>query len=48
MASHFPSRNRLNQKRGRNLILKDEDLFENALDEIFEENKKGFILFGRS
>jgi hypothetical protein len=35
-------------RKSRNLVLKDEETLEKALDEIFEENKEGFILLGRS
>jgi hypothetical protein len=44
----FPRPDPAKAIQSKNLIFKDEETFEKALDEIFEENREGFILLGRS
>jgi len=44
----FPRSDPAKAKQSKNLVFKDGETFEKALDEIFEENREGFILLGRS
>ncbi len=44
----FPRPDPSKAKKSKNLVFKNIEAFEAALDEVFSENREGFILLGRS
>jgi hypothetical protein len=44
----FPRPDPAKAKQSKDLVFKNRETFETSLDEVFAENKEGFILLGRS